>query len=77
MCEHERMSKLSQYLMEKGIAQRAFAARLGMSASYLSEIAGGRRTPSLALAFAIERETEGAVDAASWVPSPANQGTTP
>ncbi|WP_084295522.1 helix-turn-helix domain-containing protein [Cereibacter johrii] len=61
------MAKLSQYLTDNRTTQRDFAARLGTSASYLSEIAGGRKTPSLELAFAIERLTAGAVPAASWL----------
>ena len=56
---------LADYLRGSGTTQRDFAARLGLSPSYVCEIAGGRKTPGLRLAVRIERATGGAVSATS------------
>ncbi|WYK04454.1 helix-turn-helix transcriptional regulator [Cereibacter sphaeroides f. sp. denitrificans] len=66
------MAKLSQFLTDHSITQRDFAARIGTSASYLSEIVSGRKTPGLELAFTIERVTGGNVPASSWLPGAAS-----
>ncbi|WP_413777642.1 helix-turn-helix transcriptional regulator [Thalassovita sp.] len=58
---------LSNYLKTSGISQSEFAKRIEVSAPFLSLLIGGRRSPSLSLAFRIETETKGAVPAASWV----------
>ncbi|WP_083783465.1 helix-turn-helix domain-containing protein [Maritimibacter alkaliphilus] len=67
ICEQFGMDSLARYLREGSIRQRVFAEQIGCSSSYLSEILSGRKIPSLTLAFAIERETKGAVPASSWV----------
>lgn len=59
---------LADYLRGSGTSQRDFAARLGLSPSYLCEIVRGRKTPGLRLAVRIERATGGAVRAASFAP---------
>ncbi len=59
------MDKLQQYLTtHKG---SALARAVGISPAYLSDLKNGKRGPSLAVAFAIERETNGAVPASAWV----------
>lgn len=64
------MSKLSEHLRQAGVLQSAFAEVLGVSRGHLSALISGARLPSLDLAVRIERETAGAVPAASWVPEP-------
>jgi DNA-binding transcriptional regulator YdaS (Cro superfamily) len=56
-----------QTLLE-GQRKGDFAKRIGVSSAYLSQLLSGKRTPSLEVAVKIERETGGAVLAASWVP---------
>ena len=59
------MEHLKEYLKtHKG---SALAQAVGISASYLSDIKKGNRVPSLRVAFAIERATEGKVPARAWV----------
>lgn len=69
------MAMLSMYLAETGTTQREFAVRLRTSASYVNELARGLKTPSLELAFAIERETSGAVPAVSWLAQQPQEAT--
>lgn len=65
------MTHLLAYIQETRTKQSAFAEQLGVSRSYLSELVGGSKRPSLNLAFAIERLTEGAVKASDWeAPAP-------
>jgi transcriptional regulator with XRE-family HTH domain len=58
-------------------APKALAAelrdRVGLSAAYASELAAGKRTPSLALAVKIERELQ--IPASAWIDreTPADQ----
>jgi transcriptional regulator with XRE-family HTH domain len=63
------MATLSEYLSTVGITQSAFAARLGVSRSYMSEIVSGARTPRLELALQIQAASGGAVDLPSLVGS--------
>lgn len=67
MCVVSGMDRLAKHLEELGIAQRAFAARVGCSPSHLSDILSGRRAPGLSLAVAIQRETNGAVPVDAWI----------
>ncbi|WP_420892181.1 helix-turn-helix transcriptional regulator [Paracoccus pantotrophus] len=65
------MSILSSYLAREGLTQREFATRIGVDQSIVSRLLksgqpGGTK-PGLPLAIRIERETGGAVPAASWV----------
>lgn len=55
------MATLTEHLAASGLTQRQFAAELGISTSYLSEMVSGLKRPSLSLALRIERETGGAV----------------
>lgn len=60
----------SEYIRTSGHNRAAWADRLGISRPYLSDILNGNKVPSLELAARIERATDGAVMAASWVPTP-------
>lgn len=50
-------------------SQRAWAERLGVAQSYLSQILTGARQPGRATIEQIERATAGAVSAAAWFQS--------
>jgi DNA-binding transcriptional regulator YdaS (Cro superfamily) len=52
---------LRTYLFNKRISVTEFSKTIGCSRIHLSEIINGRRIPSLMLAKAIERITEGEV----------------
>lgn len=59
---------LADYLKDNNLKQRDFAARLGVSASYLNEIVRRVKSPPIKLAAQIEVATEGAVPMAVWAP---------
>lgn len=61
------MMTLNEYLSSQAIRQSDFASKLGVTQATVSRLAAKTALPSLELAFAIERETAGAVPAASWV----------
>lgn len=58
---------LAQIITASGLSRTAWAEKLGISKSYLSDILNWNRTPSLELAVRIERLTSGAVPCTSWV----------
>lgn len=60
-------------ITNSGQTRTSWAVLLGISRSHLSEILNGNRQPSLDLAAKIERLTEGAVMAASWIADPTPQ----
>lgn len=60
------MSDLRTYLATNNIRQADFAAAVNSTQSTISKLMAGRVSPSGRLAVAIERETGGAVTAASW-----------
>lgn len=60
---------LKEHITASGLSQSEWAGRLGISRNHLSSILSGVRLPSLTLAVRIERKTEGAIPAASWVPT--------
>ena len=64
---------LQKYIEESGATQAACAALLSISPGYLSDLLSGKRRPSLELATRIERLTNGAVLAGSWVPMPPDE----
>ena len=64
---------LAEFITTRGETRRAWARRLDISESYLSDLLSGKKTPSLALAARIERETGGAVTAVSWVGNPGGE----
>lgn len=61
------MSTLSDYLKTNQILQQDFARRIGATQATVSRLAKHLIMPSLTLAVAIERETNGEVPASSWV----------
>jgi transcriptional regulator with XRE-family HTH domain len=61
------MEKLKLYIAEHGLSAREFAQRVGMSPAGLHGLMNKRNSPSLAVAFAIEDATGGAVPARSWL----------
>jgi transcriptional regulator with XRE-family HTH domain len=67
----------ADFIRTSGQTRTQWADRLGISRSYLSDILNGNKMPSLVLAAAIERETGGAVMAASWAPETAGRPVAP
>jgi DNA-binding transcriptional regulator YdaS (Cro superfamily) len=65
--QRDDMTKLQEHLKSNRISIRDFAARIGVHDSVLSRFSRGLARPSLDTAFAIERATNGAVPASSWV----------
>ena len=45
----------------------AFAARVGISRAYLSQIMSGRKVPSLRVAAAISKATGGVISVTYWL----------
>ena len=60
-----RMTKLDTYLKTR--TGREFARLIGVSEAYISDLRKAKRSPSLAIAFAIEDATGGEVPARSWL----------
>ncbi len=67
----------ADFIRTSGQTRTQWADRLGISRSYLSDILNGNKMPGLVLAAQIERETGGAVMAASWVPEAAAKPVAP
>ena len=61
------MTNLGSYLQTAKIKQSAFAASISVDQATVSKLCRGKIQPSLELAFRIERQTRGAVQASSWV----------
>lgn len=61
------MQTLADYIKQSGLTQDAFARRVGISQSYLNDIAKGRKTPSLPVALRIATASGGVVSVASLV----------
>lgn len=61
------MTPLHTYLKAHGMTGGAFAALVGLHPVALSRIRRGHQQPTLAVAFAIEAATGGAVPARSWL----------
>lgn len=59
--------KLKQYLKENYIQQKALIDKLGISPSYVNSLVHGRATPSISMAFAIEKLTKGKVTVYDWL----------
>ena len=60
------MQSLRHHIDRLGITDSAFAARLGVSKSYLSQILSGARTPSRDLIQKISDTTAGDVPPSAW-----------
>lgn len=61
------MSCLQSYLEKTSTTQAKFALRIGKTQGFVSKLARGEVVPTLETAFQIERETDGAVKADSWL----------
>lgn len=61
------MSKLRNYRISIEKTQAELAEMLGLSQSFVSKMESGAQLPPLDLAVRIERMTNGAVPAASWI----------
>lgn len=57
---------LSDYLEKKKVTAAEMAERVGVSREYISMLAAGKRTPSLEIAFKIERHSSGLVPVKTW-----------
>ena len=62
------MKTLRQFLNERGLSQRAFAASVPMQTSHLCEILSGKKSPSLEVAVRMIRATGGEVQAEGLLP---------
>jgi DNA-binding XRE family transcriptional regulator len=60
------MNALKTYLRTNEIKQADFACSIGQTQSTVSRLCNGTYSPSLSLAFAIERTTGGAVPVKTW-----------
>ena len=59
--------RLAAYLEQWAETQSSFANRAGLDRHTLNHIVKGRRQPTLAQAFGIEKATGGVVPASVWV----------
>lgn len=66
LCKLAGMMTLSEYIAASGKSQAQIAEMFGLSASYLSQIASGKRLPALDVAARIEAATGGVVTAVSF-----------
>lgn len=62
------MNKLEKYLKHQCISQRGFAKKIGTTPNNLSLLVKGKSTPSLRLAYEIEKHTGGLVTFYDWLP---------
>ena len=67
LCNRAHMEQLSTYLRESSTTKLALAASVGIAKSTMTELSQGKYPPSLAVAFAIEDATGGAVPARGWL----------
>ncbi len=61
------MTKLEKYLKHHCISQRGFASKIGTTPNNLNMIVKGKSTPSLRLAYSIEKQTGGLVSMYDWI----------
>ena len=61
------MNKLEKYLKHEGIKQKHFAEKIGTTPNNLCRLVKGRGSPSLYLAYEIEKKTGGLVTLYDWV----------
>ena len=63
-------TKLSRWLDSAGMSRDALSERLGVGRTYVDKMCRGERRPSLDLAVAIEKLTDGAVPVSVWTKVP-------
>lgn len=61
------MNKLEKYLKHHSISQRGFAKKIGTTPNNLSLLIRGKSTPSIRLAYEIEKMTGGLVTLYDWI----------
>ncbi len=61
------MNRFRKHLKDTGETLVQFASRIGVSQSYLSEIAAFRKNPSLKVAVDIEDATDGKIPSRYWL----------
>lgn len=61
------MTKLKDYLKEKGINQKWLAQKIKTTETNLSSIVNGKSIPTLRLAYEIEKNTNKEVTLYDWV----------
>lgn len=61
------MTKLGKYLKLSNTTQRGFAEKIGTTPNNLGLLAAGKSTPTLKLAYKIERATGGLVTLYDWL----------
>ena len=61
-----RENPLSRWIDGVGLKRLEFAVKVGISRVYLDQLCRDEKRASLKVAFAIQRETNGAVPAAYW-----------
>jgi transcriptional regulator with XRE-family HTH domain len=71
----ENIIMFAEFIRNSGETRSAWAERLGISKSFLSDLLNQNRLPSLDLAVRIERATGGVVLASGWIKDPANPPT--
>lgn len=67
MCDFWGMTTLKQHLKDQGRSLSAFAREIGISPSYMSEIASGKKSPPIKVVGAIEAATGGQFGLAYWL----------
>ena len=61
------MQKLQRFLKAFSFSQREFAQMIGTTPNNLNMLVNGKSTPSLRLAYEIEKKTGGIVNLYDWV----------
>jgi len=56
------VTKLEKYMQDNCISQRGFAKKIGTTPNHLGRIIKGQTQAGLRLAYAIEKQTHGAVE---------------
>lgn len=62
------MNRLEKYLKHRGITQRSFAKKIGVTPNTLNSLIKGKSIPGLLLAYEIQRQTGGMVTFEDWIP---------
>lgn len=65
------MNKLEKYLAHNGISQRFFAEKINTTKNNLNLLVKGKSTPSIRLAYEIEKQSGGMVTVYDWLPAEA------
>lgn len=65
--EIKKNTTLGKFLIDNGIKQNAFAKKIGVSGPTLTQFMFGRRMPTLAVAYKIQKETCGKVKMTDFI----------